>query len=235
MRDREVVPDLRRSKVMCKLAREISAAARRGTDPGGNVRLRIAMDRARAHDMPADAIRQALAAGAAADQPELQQAVYEGYGPGGAAIIVEALTEDSRRTAADVRRSLNQHGGHLGAKGSVAYLFNHVGLICFDGAVDVSQLMGAATEAGAEDVVANANGCDVLTAPDDFAEVRDALVMQGFRPRFAEVTLRAAVTVRLTGADAARMSRLIGELDALDDVQRVYSNADAGVEDAQAP
>lgn len=152
---------------------------------------------------------------------------YEGYGPGGAAVLIECLTDDSNRTRADLRRAFSEHGGHLGAEGSVSYLFNHVGLMTYPPGTDEERLMRAALEAGAEDVVPNSDhSIEVLADPMEFETVRAILTHRGFTPAAAEVTERASLTTPLSGEPAERMVRLLEALEDLDDVRNVYSNVE---------
>lgn len=226
---RKGAQDRKRGQVFTKLIRELSVAARLGgADPASNPRLRLAIDRARSHSMPRDTIERAIRRGAGQlEGAELVEATYEGYGPGGAAVLVACLTDNRNRTVADVRHVFAKHGGHLGADGSVAYLFNRVGVLAFPRSVDEEALTAAAIEAGAEDVVTNADGSvDVFTDPDEFEAVRDALQTAGFAPELAQVTQRSTLRVALAGDEARRMNALLEALEELDDVQHVYSNAD---------
>ena len=226
---RKGAQDRKRGKVFTKLIRELTVAARLGgADPESNPRLRLAVDKCKAQSMPRDTMERAIRRGAGKlEGAELTEVAYEGYGPGGVAVMVECLTDNRNRTVADVRHAFAKHGGSLGAEGSVAYLFNRVGLLGFPRSVDENALTDAAVAAGAEDVIANDDGSvDVLTDPDDFPAVRDALTAGGFAPEFAQVTLRSSVSVALAPEDARRLIGLLETLEDLDDVQDVYSNAD---------
>jgi YebC/PmpR family DNA-binding regulatory protein len=186
------------------------------------------MDKARLQSMPKDNVERAVkraTGGEGADS--FQEVRYEGYGPGGVAVMVKCLTDNRNRTVSDVRYAFSKHGGNLGADGSVSYLFNQVGLIAFAPGLDEERVLDAALEAGAEDVVTNSDGSiEVLTDPADFEKVRDALARAGFTPAEAEVTMRASTSTPLTGAQAQSMLDMLEALEDLDDVQDVYSNAD---------
>ncbi|MGH8497079.1 MAG: YebC/PmpR family DNA-binding transcriptional regulator [Gammaproteobacteria bacterium] len=226
---RKGAQDKRRGKLFTKLIREITVAARvAGGDPDMNPRLRLAIDKARAASMPKDNIERAIRRGSGdAGGEEYEEVRYEGYGPGGVAIMVDCMTDNRKRSVADVRHAFSKHGGNLGADGSVGYLFNQVGQLSFPPGVDEDAIMGAAVEAGAEDVVANGDGSiDVLTDPAELAAVRDAMRRAGHEPAQAEVTMRAATAMALQGDEAASMLTLLEALEDLDDVQNVYSNAD---------
>jgi YebC/PmpR family DNA-binding regulatory protein len=226
---RKGAQDKRRDKIFNKLIREISSAAQvGGTDQGSNARLRLAVDKARAQSMPKDTIERAIRQPAGEDgSTPLETVRYEGYGPGGAALMVDCLTDNRNRTVADVRHVFDACGGALGASGSVAYLFNQVGLMTYPPGTNEDRLMAAALQAGAEDVLADADGSlEVLTDPLDFETVRAHLAADGFMPPDGEITQRAAVRVRLQGEAAEFMARLLDKLEDLDDVQDVYSNAE---------
>lgn len=226
---RKGAQDKKRGKIFTKLIREISTAARAGgPDPASNARLRLAVDKARLQSMPKDNVERAIkraTGGEGADS--FQEVRYEGYGPGGVAVMVKCLTDNRNRTVSDVRYAFTRHGGNLGADGSVGYLFNQVGLIAFAPGLDEEKVMEAALEAGAEDVVANEDGSiEVLTDPGEFERVRDALTKAGFTAAAAEVTMRASTSTPLAGEQAQSMLAMLEALEDLDDVQDVYSNAD---------
>ncbi|SMF96814.1 DNA-binding regulatory protein, YebC/PmpR family [Methylomagnum ishizawai] len=226
---RKGAQDARRGKLFTKLIREITVAARTGGgDPGNNPRLRAVMDKALTANMSKDTIERAIKKGTGAGGTDNYDEVrYEGYGPGGIAVMVDCLTDNRNRTVGEVRHAFTKIGGNLGTDGSVAYLFSKVGVIGFAPGVDEDRLMEAALEAGADDVVPNEDrSVDVLTRPDSFEAVRDALVAAGFKPDTAEVTMRASTSVALGQEDAEKMIRLLERLEDLDDVQNVYSNAD---------
>ncbi|GMU68840.1 MAG: putative transcriptional regulatory protein [Steroidobacteraceae bacterium] len=225
---RKGAQDQRRARVFTRLLREIASAARvGGADAATNPRLRLAVDKARAASMPRDTIERAVQRAAGGDgSAEYQAARYEGYGPGGAAVMVDCLTDNRNRTVAAVRHAFASHGGNMGADGSVAYLFNQVGTLSFPAPQDEDALMDAALDAGAEDVIAHADSLEVLTAPADFEAVRAALARRGFDPAEAGVTQRAATSVLLQGESATTMLGLLEALEELDDVQSVYTNAE---------
>jgi YebC/PmpR family DNA-binding regulatory protein len=226
---RKGAQDARRGKVFTKLIREIATAARLGGgEPDANPRLRIAVDRARQANMPKDNIERAIRKGlGAGDGETYEEVVYEGYGPGGAAIYVQALTDNKNRTVGEVRHVLTKHGGNLGAAGCVAYLFEKRGLISFDRAgLDPDAVLEAALEAGADDVIEGSEGIEVVTRPASFEPVKRALEARGLRPVSADVTLHPLTTVRLTGKEAETMLRIADALEDLDDVQHVYANFD---------
>lgn len=226
---RKGAQDKKRGKIFTKLIRELTVAARAGgAEADSNPRLRLALDRARAQNMPRDTIERAVKRGAGSlDGAEIQEVTYEGYGPGGVAVMVSCMTDNRNRTVSDVRGAFARYGGNLGAEGSVAYLFNEVGVLCFPAAAGEDRVMEAALEAGAEDVVAGDDGTiDVLTDPRDFSRVKEALEGAGLTADSAEITRRSSVSTPLAGEDAARMVRLLEALEDLDDVQDVYSNAD---------
>jgi len=226
---RKGAQDKKRGKIFTKLIREISTAARAGgPDPASNPRLRLAMDKARLQSMPKDNVERAIKRATGGEGADAFQEVrYEGYGPGGAAVMVKCLTDNRNRTVSDVRYVFSKHGGNLGADGSVGYLFNQVGLIAFAPGLDEERVMEAALDAGAEDVVSNPDGSiEVLTDPADFEKVRDALAAKGFTAAEAEVTQRASTSTALEGEQAQSMLNMLEALEDLDDVQDVYSNAD---------
>ncbi|MEL7373602.1 MAG: YebC/PmpR family DNA-binding transcriptional regulator [Pseudomonadota bacterium] len=226
---RKGAQDKKRGKLFTKLIREITVAAKMGGgDIDANPRLRMAVDKAKGQSMPKDNIERAIKRGSGdMDGVNYEDVRYEGYGPGGVAVMVDCMTDNRNRTVADVRHAFSKHGGNLGADGSVAYLFNHIGLISFDEGVDEDALMEAALEAGAEDVVVHDDGSqDVTTAPSDFEAVRNALTGAGFEPASAALTMQASTTAELGEKEAGSMIKLLERLEDLDDVQEVYSNAD---------
>src|SRR5262245_51436759 len=229
---RKGAQDKKRGKIFTKLIREITSAARAGgSDPAGNPRLRLAMDKARAQSMPKDNIERAIKRGTGGMEGSYEEVRYEGYGPGGVAVIVDCMTDNRKRTVSDVRHLFTKYGGNLGADGSVGYLFNHVGVLTYPPAAPEDRVLEAALEAGAEDVVTNDDGSiDVLTSPADFETIRDTLTAAQLAPENAEVTMRSATSVQLDGESAAGMVKLLEGLEDLDDVQDVYSNADIAEE-----
>lgn len=221
--------DARRGKLFTKLIREITVSARMGGgDPAANPRLRAAIDGARAQSMPKDTIERAVKRGAGGDDSgNLEEIRYEGYGPGGVAVMVDCMTDNRNRTVAEVRHAFAKCGGNLGTGGSVAYLFNQVGLISYAAGVDEDALMEAALEAGAEDIITNEDASiDVISAADNLVDVKEALAAAGFKADNAEVTMQASTNSALDEAGAETMLRLLDMLEDLDDVQRVYSNAE---------
>lgn len=225
---RKGAQDARRGKLFSRLIREVSIAARLGgADPMGNPRLRHAIDKALAGNVPKDTIERAVRRAAGeGDLRGLDEVRYEGYGPGGVAVIADCVTDNRNRTVAEVRHVFTKCGGNLGSDGSVGYLFRRVGQLAYPADVDEEALMEAAVEAGAEDVVANEDGSfEVVTAPEDYDAVRGSLLAAGLDPEEAEVTLRAVSSVTLALPEAERMVRMLELLEDLDDVQQVYSNA----------
>jgi YebC/PmpR family DNA-binding regulatory protein len=226
---RKGAQDQRRGKVFDKLIREISVAARiGGPDQGSNGRLRLAVDKARAASMPKDTIDRAVKRVTGGEEAAAYDTVrYEGYGPGGAAVMVDCLTDDRNRTAGEVRNAFASFGGDLGASGSVSYLFNQVGLMMYPAGTSEDRLMEVALQAGAEDVLVYPDSSiEVLTDPLDFETVRAQLHADGFEPASAEITQRASTVCSLHGEVAGTMVQLLEALDDLDDVQSVYSNAE---------
>ncbi|HUO81964.1 MAG TPA: YebC/PmpR family DNA-binding transcriptional regulator [Gammaproteobacteria bacterium] len=226
---RKGAQDQRRGKLFTKLIREITVAARAGgADQAMNPRLRLAVDKARAASMPKDNIERAIRRGSGEDAgDDFQEIRYEGYGPGGVAVMVDCMTDNRNRTVAELRHAFSRHGGNLGADGSVGYLFNQVGQLSFPPGGDEDALMEAALEAGAEDIVVNADGSvDVLTDPAELGEVREVMRGAGHTAAETGVVMRAAAAVTLAGSDAANMVDLLETLEDIDDVQNVYSNAD---------
>jgi YebC/PmpR family DNA-binding regulatory protein len=226
---RKGTQDARRGKLFTKLIREITVSARAGGgETANNPRLRTAVDKALVANMSKDTIERAIKKGTGAlDGDNYEEIRYEGYGPGGIAVMVDCLTDNRQRTVAEVRHAFTKAGGNLGTDGSVAYLFAKTGVISYPAGVDEDRVMEAALEAGADDVVTNDDGSvDVLAGPDQFETVRDALSGAGLAPESAEVTLRASTSVALGQEDAEKMLRLLERLEDLDDVQNVYSNAD---------
>ncbi|PIG09366.1 YebC/PmpR family DNA-binding transcriptional regulator [Comamonas sp. 26] len=221
--------DEKRGRIWTRIIREIMVAARQGgADLGANPRLRLAVDKAKAANMPADNIKRNIdKATGNLDGVTYEEIRYEGYGIGGAAIIVDTMTDNRVRTVADVRHAFSKYGGNMGTEGSVAFQFKHVGQLMFAPGTDEEKVMNAALEAGAEDVITDdEGGIEVLTAPADFEAVRDALQAAGLTPDMAEVTMRPENTIALEGDDAARMQKLLDMIEDLDDVQDVYHNAD---------
>lgn len=226
---RKGAQDAKRGKLFTKLIREITTAARiGGGDPASNPRLRLAVDKALDANMPKENIERAIKRGTGGLEGQaLEEVRYEGYAPGGVAVMIDCLTDNRTRTVAEIRHAFSKCGGNLGADGSVAYLFSHVGVLSFPAGASEERIMEAALEAGAEDIVTNEDGSiDVLTKPEEFHRVKDVLASAGLTPESAEVTMRASTSVRLSSEDARAVIKLLDMLEELDDVQRVYSNAD---------
>ncbi|MEW6312883.1 MAG: YebC/PmpR family DNA-binding transcriptional regulator [Pseudomonadota bacterium] len=220
--------DAKRGKVFTKLIKEITVSARMGGgDPNFNPRLRLAVEKAKAENMPGDNIDRAIKRGTGElEGVNYEEVRYEGYGIGGATVMVDCLTDNRTRTVADVRHAFTKYGGNLGTDGSVSYLFKHCGQLVFAPGTDENQVMEAALEAGAEDVVTNDDGSiEVITAPNDFAAVKESLEKAGLKAVLAEVTMKPASETELSGDDAVKMQKLLDALEDLDDVQEVYTSA----------
>lgn len=229
IKHRKAAQDAKRGKIFTKLIRELVVAAKSGGgSPEDNPRLRAAIDKALGNNMKRDTIDKAIARGAGADDADnYEEVTYEGYGVGGIAVLVECMTDNRNRTVSDVRHAFSKRGGNLGTDGSVAYLFNRTGQISYPRGSDEDQIMEAALEAGAEDVVTNEDGSvDVLTAWEDFSTVKESLTAAGLEPEQAEVTMLATTTVALDKEAAEKLLALVDHLEDLDDVQNVYTNAD---------
>ncbi|MBI2311893.1 MAG: YebC/PmpR family DNA-binding transcriptional regulator [Betaproteobacteria bacterium] len=220
--------DAKRGKIFTRLIKEITIAARLGgADPGSNPRLRLAIDKAYDNNMPKDNVERAIKRGTGAlEGVDYEEVRYEGYGIGGAAVMVDCLTDNKHRTVAEVRHAFTKHGGNLGTDGSVAFLFKHCGQLVLAPGSSEDKVMEAALEAGAEDVIANDDGSiEVITAPNDFSGVRAALEKAGLKPELAEITMKPTTETELFGEDAGRMQKLLDALENIDDVQEVYSTA----------
>jgi len=220
--------DAKRGKIFTRLIKEITVSARMGGgDPDMNPRLRLAVDKAYENNMPKDNIERAIKRGTGdLEGVNYEEIRYEGYGIGGAAVIVDCLTDNRTRTVADVRHAFSKHGGNLGTDGSVAFLFRHCGQLVYAPGTSEDKLLDAALEAGAEDVVTNDDGSiEVITGPHEFPAVKAALEKAGFKAEVAEVTMKPGAETALAGEDAARMQKLIDALESLDDVQDVYTTA----------
>ena len=226
---RKKAQDAKRGKVFTKLIREITVAARSGdADPAANPRLRLAVDKALGANMNKDTIERAIKRGSGAQDGEnFDEIRYEGYGPGGVAVMVDCLTDNRNRTVSEVRHAFTKAGGNLGTSGSVAFQFAHTGILSYPAGSDEDAIMEAALEAGAQDVLVNDDGSiDVLTEPDEFLAVKEAMIAAGLAAEDAEATMRAENTILLDQKDAEKMIRMLERLEDLDDVQNVYSNAD---------
>ncbi len=225
---RKGAQDKKRGKLFTKLIRNITVAARAGGgDPDANPGLRLAIEKAKGQSLPKDRIEAAIKRGSGElDGVDYEEITYEGYGPGGVAVMVECMTDNRNRTVAEVRHAFSKFGGNLGADGSVAYLFTKVGLFTFPAGADEEQVMEAAIEAGAEDVIVDEDSSiEVLSAPGDFEAVQEALTAAGLTPEIAEVTMRSSVSSDLDAHGAESMLKLLEMLEDLDDVQDVFSNA----------
>ncbi len=220
--------DNKRGKIFTKLIRELTVAAKQGGVPADNPRLRLAVDKALSANMTRDTIDRAIARGVGgADGDNVEELAYEGYAPNGVAVFVETMTDNRNRTAAEIRHAFNKYGGNLGTDGSVAYLFERKGQICYAPGVDEEALMDAALELGADDIVINDDGSvEVLTSFADFISVSEALTAAGFVAEEAEVTMIPTMTAGVDLEGAKKVMRLIDALEDLDDVQNVYSNAE---------
>lgn len=220
--------DEKRGRVFSRLAKEITVAARMGGgDPGFNPRLRLAVDKGKAVNMPADNIDRAIKKGTGElEGVTYEESRYEGYGIGGAAVMVDCLTDNKTRTVADVRHAFNKYGGNMGTDGCVSFQFKHCGQLLFAPGTSEDALMEAALEAGADDVSTNDDGSiEVMTDPYQFGEVKEALEKAGFTAEFGEVTMKPLNETELAGEDAVRMQKLLDALESLDDVQAVYTSA----------
>ena len=228
IRARKGVQDARRGKLFTKSIREITIAARTGGgDPAHNPRLRSAIDKALDVNMTRDTIDRAIQRGTGElEGAHYDEIRYEGYGPGGVAVMVDCQTDNHTRTVGDVRHAFTKYGGHLGTDGSVAYLFKRLGVLHYAPGTSENKVIEAALEAGADDVLTGSDGSlEVLAAPENFAAVLAAMNMTGLKPDHAEITQRAALDVTLAGHDAEQSWKLIMALEDLEDVQQVYSNA----------
>ena len=221
--------DAKRGKLFTKLIREITVAAKLGGgEPNANPRLRAAIDNGLSNNMTKDTIDRAIKRGAGGDESgNVDEIRYEGYGPGGVALIVDTMTDNKNRTVAEIRHVFSKFGGNLGTDGSVSYLFTKIGLISLQNEVDEDTILEAALEGGAEDIVTNDdNSIDIITNPDNLVDVKEAILAAGYKPENAEVTMRASTTNELDKKSAETMIRLLDALEDLDDVQKVYSNAE---------
>ena len=221
--------DDKRGKLFTKLIREITVAAKLGGgDPGANPRLRAAIDNGLSNNMTKDTIDRAVKRGAGGDESgNVDEIRYEGYGPGGVALIVDTMTDNKNRTVAEIRHILTKFGGNLGTDGSVSYLFTKIGLISFQDKIDEDTIMESALEGGAEDIITNSdNSIDIITDPNNLVDVKEAVLAAGFKPENTEVTMRASTTNELDKKGAETMMKLLDALEDLDDVQKVYSNAE---------
>jgi len=227
--------DAARGKAFTKIIKEITTAARiSGGDVMGNPRLRLAVDKAKEANMPNDNIKRAIDKGVGGGAVAMEELTYEGYGPGGVALMVEIMTDNRNRTAGEVRNLLEKGGGNMGASGCVSYMFKRKGSIIFDKAqIDEEKLTMAAIDAGAEDVFPGESVFEIVTAPEKFEEVRDELKKKGFAPSSSEVTMVPDTTVKVTGDAAQKVLRLVSNLEDHDDVQAVHANFDISDEEIE--
>ena len=228
IKHKKALVDAKRGKVFTRLIKEITVASRLGgPDPDMNPRLRLAVDKAYDANMPKDTVERAMKRGSGdLEGVNYEEIRYEGYGVGGAAVMVDCLTDNRTRTVADVRHAFTKNGGNLGTDGSVSYLFRHCCQLVFAPGASEEKVMDVALEAGADDVVANDDGSiEVVCAPADFAKVRAALEKSGLKPDLAEVTMKPTIENELAGDDALRMQKLLDALESIDDVQNVYTTA----------
>jgi YebC/PmpR family DNA-binding regulatory protein len=231
IKHKKAAADAKRGKIFTRLIKEITVAARLGGgDINSNPRLRLAVDKAYDQNMPKDTVERAIKRGSGdLEGVNYEEVRYEGYGINGAAIMVDCLTDNKTRTVADVRHAFTKYGGNLGTDGSVAFLFSHCGQMIFPPGTDENRLMEAALDAGADDVITNEDGSiEVVTPPYEFTAVKASLEKRGFRPEFAEVTMKPSAETEFSGDDAVRMQKLLDALESLDDVQAVYSTAVIG-------
>ena len=220
--------DAKRGKLWTKIIREITVAARAGgADPDANPRLRLAWDKATAANMPKDNIQRAIQRGAGgADSDNYEEIRYEGYGVGGAAVIVDCMTDNRQRTVSDIRHAFSKHGGNLGQDGCVAFMFKHCGQFLFAPGTSEEQVMEVALEAGAEDIVTDAEGViEVVTPPSEYSAVKQAFEAAGLVPEVHDIVMKALNETELAGDDAAKMRKLLDAIESLDDVQEVYTTA----------
>ena len=235
IRHKKGAADAKRGKIFTKLIKEILVAAKLGGgDPVANPRLRTAIDKAKAENMPKDNIERAIKKGTGEmEGVTYEETTYEGYGPGGAAVLVEVMTDNRNRTVSDVRSIFSKCNGNMGETGCVSWMFDKKGLLVFSKDVDFDNLFEAALEAGADDVSDEEEQIEVLTDPSSFIEVRDALEQAGFKPDSAEVTMIPQTMVKLEGKQAETMLKLMDRLEDNDDVQNVYANFDISAEDME--
>jgi YebC/PmpR family DNA-binding regulatory protein len=231
IKHKKAAQDAKRGKVFTRLIKEITVAAKLGGgDVNANPRLRLAIDKAQEQNMPKDNIERAIKRGTGdLEGVSYEEIRYEGYGIGGAAVMVDCLTDNRARTVAEVRHAFTKHGGNLGTDGSVAFLFKHCGQFLFAPGTSEEKLMEAAIEAGAEDVVTNDDGSlEVISGPTEFLAVKSGLETKGFKPELAEVTMKPTNETAMLGEDGAKMQRLLDALESIDDVQDVYTTAVIG-------
>ncbi|MCC2624546.1 MAG: YebC/PmpR family DNA-binding transcriptional regulator [Burkholderiales bacterium] len=225
IKHRKAAADAKKSKITTRLIKEVTIAAKNGGDPASNPRLRLAIEKARENNVPKDNVDRAIKRGTGElEGVNYEEIRFEGYGIGGAGVIVDCLTDNKVRTVAEVRHAFSKYGGNLGTDGCVAFQFKHCGQIIFAPGINEDALMEAALELGAEDVISNEDGSlEVLTSPHDFIEIKNGLEAKGFKSEIAEVVMKAENETVLAGDDAQKMQRLLDAFDELDDVQDVYT------------
>jgi YebC/PmpR family DNA-binding regulatory protein len=230
IKHRKAAQDAKKGKIFTKIAKELTVAAKIGQsgDPEFNPRLRLALDKAKAANMPKDNVERAIKKGLGeGDGSNYEDVIYEGYGPGGVAILIQALTDNKNRTVAEVRSTLTKRGGSMGEAGCVSWMFNKKGVINVPkDAVDEDTLMMIAIDSGAEDVVSNDDGYEVITDPSSYETVKKAIESNNIKIEYAEITMRPKNTIELSGEEAEKTMALLEALEDLDDVQEVYSNFD---------
>ena len=228
MKHRKARQDAKKSKIFTKIIRELTVSARSNPDISANPRLRLAVDKALSENMTRDTIDRAIKRGAGATEGEnYEELVYEGYGPNGVAIIVETMTDNNKRTVADVRNAFSKNGGNLGTSGSVSYLFARRGVLLFAPGVDEDALLDAALEAGAEDVQNHEDGSiEVFTSPEQYNDIKDSLTAAGFIADNAEIDMIPSIRAQVDADNVGRFFKLIDMLEDSDDVQNVYHNAE---------
>ena len=226
---RKGAQDKKRGKLFSKLIREITVASKLGgPDLSSNPRLRLAVDKAKSQSMPKDNITRAIKRGSGdLDGADYQEIRYEGYGPGGAAVIVDCLTDNKNRTVSEVRHAFSKFSGNLGEDGSVSYMFDHVGVIIFEENTDEEQIMEAAIDGGADDIITASNGdIEIISEPSKYEALLRFIKERGFNPNHSEITMRCSTEAHLSQSEAETMIKLVDTLEDLDDVQTVYSNAE---------
>ncbi|MCP8898219.1 YebC/PmpR family DNA-binding transcriptional regulator [Gilvimarinus xylanilyticus] len=228
IKHRKAAQDAKRGKVFTKIIRELTVAAKGGDNPDDNPRLRAAMDKALGANMKKDTIDKAVARGAGNTEGDnYEECTYEGYGVGGVAVLVECMTDNKNRTVAEVRHAFTKRGGNLGTDGSVAYLFSKIGQLTFSADVEEDELLEAALEAGAEELITHSDDSkEIETAFEDYFDVKGAMIDAGFAPENSQITMKPSTTVELDKNGAEKIVALVDMLEDLDDVQNVYTNSD---------
>ena len=227
IKHRKARQDASRGKVWTKVIREITVAAKGGPDPSDNPRLRLALDKANAANMPKDTIKRAIQKGSGTgEMGAIEELTFEGYGPNGVAILVETMTDNRNRTVADVRHAFSKFGGNMGTDGSVAYLFNKLGLVQIELSYEEDQVMEVALDAGADDFIATDDYYEIITTPSNLSAVADALKQNNIETLLAENTMRADTLVNLDQEASEKVFKIMNFLDDLDDIQEVHTNAE---------